>query len=561
PPYSGHSSNKGEWIRRQIEAYKVVDGQPLGEKNPKWLQDDYVKFLRFSQWKIEQAGRGVVGMITNHSYLDNPTFRGMRQSLMDTFDHIFVLDLHGNSLKRETSPDGSPDENVFDIRQGVAIVFLVKTGEKDKPPAEVHQADLWGTRKEKYEWLEGNDFSSTPWEQITPRSNFYLFVPRDEAEQERYNTFTSVTDIFQKYSVGIVTARDRLTIHWTSEEAWNTVLNFSRLESELAREAYKLGKDARDWKVALAQEDLKRSGLDRDLVVPILYRPFDVRYTYYTGRSRGFICMPRPEIMRQMFKKENLALMTCRQLSQTEWSHAMVSDQITDDCMVSNMTRERGYLLPLYIHPDLTKKDLFSDLQPNNPQPNLDRILFEKLGQAFATEPSPEEIIYYIYAVLYAPYYREKYVDFLRGDFPRIPFPSDRDLFQELARSGARLADLHLLRSPELDAPQARFHGQGDNRVGKNVGEGFYFDPPTERLHINPQQYFAPLPLETWEYQIGGYQVCAKWLKDRRGRTLSLDEVRAYCRIVTALNLTITIQEEIDGLYSSVEKEILEKLL
>lgn len=252
-------------------------------------------------------------MITNHAYLDNPTFRGMRRSLMESFDEMYILDLHGNSLKRERCPDGSPDENVFDIRQGVAIAFFVKTG-KGSGTATIHHADLWSTREHKYAWLKNHDLTNTPWTEIAPKPPFYLFVPRDEDELERYNTFPAVTDLFERYSVGIVTARDNLTIHWTPEEVWTTVLNFSRMDPELARQAYRLGKDARDWKVTLAQQDLRQSGPDRDKVVPILYRPFDVRYTYYTGRSRGFHCMPRPEVMRHMLAGENVALAFARQV-------------------------------------------------------------------------------------------------------------------------------------------------------------------------------------------------------------------------------------------------------
>ncbi len=705
PPYSGHSANKGEWILHQIETYKQVDGKPLGEKNPKWLQDDYVKFLRFAQWKIEQAGRGVVGMITNHSYLDNPTFRGMRRSLMQTFDEIYVLDLHGNSLKRERCPDGSPDENVFDIRQGVAIAFFVKYKphpHTPSPPAGkgpgggVFHAELWGLREGKYRWLEEHDWTTTPWAEIQPKPEFYLFVPRDEAELERYNTFPKVTEIFQKYSVGIVTARDRLTIRWSPEEVWSTVLNFSRMDPELAREAYNLGKDARDWKVTLAQQDLRDSGPSREKIVPILYRPFDVRYTYYTGRSRGFLCRPRPEIMRHMLAGENVALMTCRQLSQHNWTHVLVSDRITDDCMVSNRTRERGYLFPLYLYPDPAREDLFSALEPQERQPNLNPKFLEALAAAYDPSPTPpprtrgggrregswhtppylweklkplaremrknptpaeeklwqrlrrkqmlgykfrrqhalerfivdfychdaglvievdgpihqytpeedairqefleslglrvlrftneqverdiegvlaaiaqalreaearnlllitpEDVFYYIYAVLYAPTYREKYADFLELDFPRIPFPADREVFEALAALGKRLVDLHLLRSPELDPPLARFEGEGDSRVARNKRKGFCYDGQTERVYINRNQYFAPVPLEVWGYTIGSYQVAEKWLKDRRGRPLTLDEIRTYCRIVTALARTIALQEEIDGLYARVEE-------
>jgi hypothetical protein len=316
PPYSGHSSNRGAWILGLIQDYKQLDGKPLGEKNPKWLQDDYVKFLRFAQWKIGQAGQGIVGMITNHSYLDNPTFRGMRLGLMRTFDEIHVLDLHGNSLKRETAPGGGKDDNVFDIRQGVAIVFLGKWDGKSGDLTRVYHADVWGLREAKYDYLVSHDVKTTDWEEIHPKPPFYLFVPRDETALERYYEFVQVTELFPVNSVGIITARDSLTVHWTSEKVWQTVISFSNMDPELARTAYNLGRDARDWRVAWAQKDLKESGLDRNKIVSILYRLFDVRYTYYTGNSRGFHCMPRRDVMRHMLAGESVALMTCRQLSQ-----------------------------------------------------------------------------------------------------------------------------------------------------------------------------------------------------------------------------------------------------
>jgi predicted helicase len=556
PPYSGHSSNRGAWILGLIEDYKRLDGKPLGEKNPKWLQDDYVKFLRFAQWKIEETGQGVVGMITNHSYLDNPTFRGMRLSLMRAFDEIYVLDLHGNSLKRETAPDGGKDENVFDIRQGVAIAFLVRRGDGNRDLATVYHADVWGPREAKYGYLLEHDVGSTAWQEIRPRPEFYLFVPRDEAALERYNEFVRVTELFPVHSVGIVTARDRLTMHWTPEEAWQTAVTFSNMEPELARRAYKLGKDARDWKVAWAQRDLKESGLDPDRIVPILYRPFDIRYTYYTGNSRGFHCMPRRDVMRHMLAGENVALMTCRQLSQPTWVHALVSDRITDDCMVSNRTRERGYLMPLYISPAASKNDLFSHLEPRGRQPNLNPRVVAALKAAYGQEPAPEEIFHYVYAVLYAESYREKYAEFLKTDFPRIPFAADLEVFQTLAALGRRLVDLHLLRSEELDPPAARFQGQGDNRVARTQRQGFRYGAREERVYVNETQHFEPVPLELWEYQIGGYQVLEKWLKDRRERRLSLDEIKTYCRVVTAIQCTIAVQEEIDALYPEAEKSL-----
>ena len=561
PPYSGHSSNKGKWIRDLIDEYKQVDGKPLGEKNPKWLQDDYVKFLRFAQWKIEQAGRGVVGMITNHSYLDNPTFRGMRRSLMRTFDAIYVLDLHGNALKREICPDGSPDNNVFDIRQGVAIAFLVKRGdanrdgqdERDGRTAMVHHAERYGTRGSKYAWLDEHDRGGTQWRKLSPVSPFYLFVPRDAGLEAQYRKFTSIPEVFPVNSVGIVTARDRLTIHWSEEDVWNTVVPFSGMDPELARDGWRLGKDARDWKVTMAQKDLRDSGPTRERTVPILYRPFDVRYTYYTGRSRGFICMPRPEVMRHMLAGENLALTMPKQ-HKDEFG-ALATKFITAHKSVA--AYDINYHFPLYLYPTADRGDLFADHGSSEREPNLRPKLVAALTEAHGRAPSPEEIFCYIYAMLYAPTYRRKYAEFLRTDFPHIPFTANRELFMELAHLGARLAGLHLLKSPELDPPTCRFEGQGDARVAKTRAQGFRYDPDSQRLYVNRAQYFGPVPGEVYQYRIGGYQVCEKWLKDRRERRLELDDIRAYCRMVTAIAHTLTIHDQIDALYREAEEDYL----
>jgi predicted helicase len=553
PPYSGQSVNRGEWILQKIDDYKKVDGEPLGEKNPKWLQDDYVKFLRFAQWKIDQAGRGVVGMITNHGYLDNPTFRGMRQSLMQTFDDIYVLDLHGNALKRETCPDGSPDKNVFDIRQGVAIAFFVKRGEEKSSDAAVRHAEVWGVRESKYAWLEGHDLAGTAWQEVRPKSPYYLFAPQDEALSASYSTFVSVTDVFPVNSVGIVTARDNLTIHWSPEEVWRTATVFSRMEPELARQAYRLGKDVQDWKVAWAQKDLLDSGPARERIVPVLYRPFDVRYTYYTGKSRGFICRTRSEIMRHMLAGENVALITARSNKSQTTDHFFYSDKIVEaKCGESTV---QSYTFPLYLYSGANWRDPFAPHEPLEKKPNLNPKVVEALAGAYGREPSPEEIFHYAYAVLYAPAYRAKYAEFLRMDFPRVPFTADREAFEALAGLGARLAALHLLNSPELDPPAARFQGEGDGRVAKTKSQGFCYDAGEQRVYINPTQYFGPVSPEVWAYRVGGYQVCEKWLKDRRERRLDFEDIRAYCRIATALERTLEIQQEIEALYPEVEKK------
>ncbi|MDI6871907.1 MAG: N-6 DNA methylase [Bacillota bacterium] len=546
PPYSGHSANRGKWIREQIDPYKQVDGKPLNERNPKWLHDDYVKFIRFAELKISTAGRGVVSMITNHSYLDNPTFRGMRWHLMQTFDEIYMLDLHGNSLKREVSPDGSPDENVFDIRQGVAIAFFVKKGGVKEGPTRVYHAELWGRREVKNRWLLNHDFANTGWREINPRPEFYLFAPRSEDALERYNTFRRVTDIFTLYSAGIVTARDRLAVRWTPDEMWDTIVSFLSMNPEQAREVYGLGQDVRDWKVAWAQEDVKRSGPTRSRIIPILYRPFDVRYTYYTGRSRGFICMPRSEVMRHMLAGENIALCVGRAgqvVGDSTWTLVHCAAMAED----FNLFYRGGNVnFPLYLYDQQLSLGPTIEQRKSNLRPEV----LVSLGQAYGKEPSPEQVFYYIYAVLHAPSYRERYSEFLRIDFPRIPFSADREVFEAMAELGRRLVELHILKSSLLDSPLAQFEGQGDNRVLEDLR----YESPTERIYVNQTQYFAPVAPEVWEYQIGGYQVCKKWLKDRQERVLSLDELRTFCRTITALAHTIRLQGEIDDLYPAIEQ-------
>jgi len=580
PPYSGHSANVSEktvyvgtkngntiarkertWIGRMIEDYKVVDGSPLGEKNPKWLQDDYVKFMRFAQWKIDQAGEGVLGFITNHSYLDNPTFRGMRRSLMQSFDEIYVLDLHGNALKKEKCPDGSRDQNVFDIRQGVAIsIFIKKKGKKRS--CIVHHAERWGIREKKYGWLFDNGLKTTEWQKLTPKSPHYLFVPRDEDLLAHYESFPKITDIFPVNSVGIVTARDHLTIHWTADEVWNTVQRFSRLNPELAREAYELGKDAQDWKVELAQADLKESGPDKKHIVPILYRPFDVRYTYYTGKSQGFHCRPRPEVMRHMLK-DNLALCVGRagQVVGLEkpWNIVFCANCIGD---LNLFYRGGNVNFPLYIYDGEKKaprRVVGSSLILFEPQarygertPNIAKFAIERLQKAYKNAPSPEKFLAYIYAILHSDTYRTKYAEFLKMDFPRVPFTKDHKLFLQMAKLGQRLIDLHSVIADDLNKPICKYFGKGENIVEKVLYNGLHGG-----VHINEMQHFEGISEEVWHYHIGGYQVCEKWLKERRDKKLTSDEIEHYCKVVTAINLTIQIQKQIDEIYPAVEKSLI----
>lgn len=553
PPYSGHSVNRGEWVLDKIEDYKKVDGKPLGEKNPKWLQDDYVKFLRFAQWKIEQAGRGVVGMITNHGYLDNPTFRGMRQSLMQTFDDIYVLDLHGNTLKREIAPDGGEDKNVFDIRQGVAIAFFVRC--KGSKRARVRHADLWGLREGKYDWLAKHNVGTTGWQEAHPKPGFYFFVPRDEVALESYDEFVRVTEIFPLNGVGMTTARDDFVVDFDKKKLVNRVRLFkhSKLSDDELHEFFQIRRK-QGWDIRRAWNMVQGLGDGElnDIIVPVLYRPFDGRWIFYHD---SLVWRTVKRVMGQMLAGENLGLAIGRAgqvIGPGEWDIVFCTTYITE---FNLYRRGGGCLFPLYLYPDPDQHDLFSQQKSSERQPNLHPKVVSALKRAYRHDPSPEDILHYIYAVLYAPTYRQQYAEFLRIDFPRVPFTANFKHFQALAALGGKLVDLHLLKSAELDPPVARFQGQGDNRVAKNKGQGFCYYPEQERVCINKTQYFAPVSPEVWECQIGGYQICAKWLADRRERRLDLDEIRTYCRIVSALIQALEIQEEIDALYSKVEEK------
>ncbi len=547
PPYSGHSANQGEWIRQQVETYKYVNGEPLNERNSKWLQDDYVKFLRFAQWKIEQAGRGMVGMITNHSYLDNPTFRGMRWSLLQTFDELYLLNLHGNSLKREKCPDGSPDENVFDIRQGVAIALFIKYGHERKGEPKVFYADLWGRREAKYDWLDTHDVANTDWTPLNPQPPFYLFVPQNQTGLARYNTFPSVTEIFEIYGVGMTTARDNFVIDHNKNALVNRIRLFKHYQGtdEELHTVFQINKK-QGWSIRRAWQMLQEipdSELEQ-YAVPVLYRPFDIRWIFYHD---SVVWRTVKRVMRHMMLGENVALITHRREELAlDWSHALVTEFITEHGLISSKTT--NYHFPLYLYPKAEQGEQLSLTAVSTRRPNLKPELFGQLAQHYGQPPTPEQVFYYLYAVLYAPTYREQYADYLRIDFPRVPFTQDHALFLELAGLGERLANLHLLRSAELDPPLCRFEGEGDNRVRKVT-----YKADAQQVWINPQQYFAPVRREVWECLIGGYQVCEKWLKDRRERALSLDEVRTYCKVVTALAQTIELQQAIDMLYQAVE--------
>ena len=561
PPYSGISANISAWTEQLLktnidgaQSYYEIDGKKLGEKKL-WLQDDYVKFLRFAQWKIHKAGQGIVGMITNHSYLDNPTFRGMRQSLMKTFNEIYVLDLHGNSLKKETAPDGGKDVNVFDIQQGVAIaLFVKKSGAKGH---KIYHADLYGRREAKYDWLDAHQANRKDYRLLQPESPWYFFIERNTKDIAHYDKWMNIPEIFPVNVTGIVTARDKFMIDFSKAALEARIRQFRnlKLDDDFIRAAYNL-KDTRGWKLPEARKKLAKDINWDEHFKKIQYRPFDIREIYYSEHT---VDWGRPDIMFHIMRP-NLSLCFVRQYSgDDKYSHALVSAYMVDN---RTFFSSKGIIqqAPLYLYNPEPKKRRsgFQGMMLFEPEPeygnesrkpNIAEKVFGQLEKLYIKKPSPEQIFYYCYAVLYSNAYREKYAEFLKIDFPRIPFTGDYDLFLHIAALGEGLGQLHLLKSSALNNPNVKYRGVGEDIIGKTV-----YKEDSRCLFINDQKYFEGIEPEMWNYHIGGYLVLEKYLKDRKGR--QMNDPATYCKIAASIAATIKLQEELDLLYVRLEETL-----
>jgi predicted helicase len=548
PPYSGESFNKGDFAKGLVANYKVEPGgkEKLKERNPKWINDDYVKFIALAEHMIEKNGEGVLGFITNHSYLDNPTFRGMRWHLSKTFNKIYILDLHGNMKKREVAPDGSKDENVFDIEQGVSIILGVKKVTLNDEPAKLYRSDLWGKRQDKYDILSSSRLDSIEWQKINLDPHQYGFTfDKDLKIQAEYNQGICVTDLFPVNSVGIVTARDSMSIQFNQENMQVVVDDFSSLEPEELRAKYKLGEDVRDWSVERAIKDIK---IHEGEYIPIAYRPFDTRASYFTGTSRGFHCYPRIGIMRQYLLGDNVGLMVCRQQKTRGFHHILVHKIVVESSFVSNKTSEIGSSFPLYLY--------FDEAHKLKRQPNIDTKFVEQLlanlknykwiedhkikNTKDHNEVSPLDILDYVYGILHSPSYRERYVDFLKSNFPRVPKAKDSNQFWQIVGLGARLRKLHLLDDHELNNLVTTYPVNGPSAV-----ERVAFND--NKVWINDTQYFGNVSKVVWDFYVGSYQPAQKWLKDRKNMKLSNEDIVHYQKIIKVLVETDKIMKQIDA--------------
>ncbi|EAL2051204.1 DNA methyltransferase [Campylobacter jejuni] len=543
PPYSGASSNKGlyedeikisyglepskanlskeqkkyinlyfqEKTKQNTSTFKAIyEKHKLeNEKNPKVMLDDYVKFMRFAQSKIDSQESGIFAFISNNSFLDNPTFRGMRYSLMQSFDKIYILNLHGDTRKKEKAPDGSKDDNVFDIMQGVSINIFIKQNSKAKN-TKIYYHDLYGKRKDKYEFLYENDLNSIKWTLVKNNEPFYLFLPQNNDLLEEYNKGISVKDIFMLSSVGIASSKDAILISTNNKKLEQQVYNFY-------------------------------NEFDKKYIKEIAYKPFDTQKIYYDIKK---VERPRIDIMEHFLGYENIGLIYDRGTNLKEISNLFISSKVIDKHLVG----ANSYVSPLYLYPTTRSKKFLKKENPNFNEENFTSKI-ENFKESFRTfidelykeKFSPEDILGYIYAVLFHKIYREKYLDFLKIDFPKIPFTKDKNTFKNLSKLGLKLINLHLLKNDELDF---------------NVGEALFkdiknknfkiqkikYNKDVKELFINESLYFNKVSPEIYEFKIGGYAVLDKYLKSHKEEDI---DHKHFTLIIQTLNETLKIQDEI----------------
>ncbi|MFH1639003.1 MAG: type ISP restriction/modification enzyme, partial [Chloroflexota bacterium] len=539
PPYSVSSLNRGEWIDTLLDDYK----EGLHEKKLN-IDDDYIKFIRFAQWRIEKTGYGILGFITNNSYLDGLTHRRMREYLLGSFSSIYLMNLHGSSRRGEQAPDNIKDENVFDIQQGVAIGIFVKEL-KDEGEKHVYYADMWGARESKYKALFEADVESTSWQELKPTEPYFFFVPKDLSLEYEYSQFWSVRDSFVVSQNGLKTDRDDLFFDFESKALEERISRFfSNDYGDDFKDRYRVYSSSSFDIEARRNQTV----FDKKNISKCLYRPFDERYLYYDPKLTS---RPAFQVMQHMLKGQNTALLMCRQQAELGFHHILCSNKLAECCAVSLKTREITSVFPLYLYPAEGEMQFEGGNRRPNLNPEFVKAFSEKLGLTFIEDGrgdleetfGPEDIFNYAYAVFHSPTYRTRYAEFLKIDFPRLPLTSDKGLFKALATKGAELVSLHLMESPVLNNLITGYPVTGSNEMEK-----VSYDENNQRIDINKTQYFEGVAPEVWNFHIGGYHVCQKWLKDRKGRTLTYDELTHYQKVIVTLKETIRLMAGIDEL-------------
>lgn len=573
PPYAVSSANASigadgqkTWIGALLDDYK----KDLNEKKLN-LDDDYIKFIRYGHHLIEKNHEGILAYISNNSFLDGITHRQMRKALLETFDKIYILDLHGSAKKQETTPDGGKDENVFDIMQGVSINIFVKTkGKKKRTLAEVYHCDLYGRRKAKYEFLRKTTIDMLPWQKLGYKEPYFFFVPKDFQGETDYAAGFELDELFLENNTGIQTKRDHLVYQFSQKDIKMVIEDMTTLTEEEIRKKYQLPDDGRDWSIKWAKEDIRKN---QGEYLTIHYHPFDLRQTYFTGISKGFMAYPRTPLMRSAVKK-NYNFLAIRNSRRGNVNNYVITKYAVDKDGVSPFDNCKFF--PLYLYSDDSEQQSFDETPARTPNLNMAIVqrIADALGLRFAPEKplecqssdlaakasfrtpecfAPLDLLDYIYAVLHSPTYRETYKEFLKIDFPRVPYPSDVETFWRLVKLGGELRQMHLLESPKVEQFITSYPKDGNNVVGKVRFDLTPNPSPKERgelgnVWINDAQYFSGVPQVAWEFYIGGYQPAQKWLKDRQGRTLSFEDILHYQKIIVALVETDRLMREIDAI-------------
>lgn len=522
PPYSVSSSNKGKWITDELKEYK----KDLNEKNIQPLSDDYIKFVRFAEHFVEKNNSGIVAMITNNSFIDGIIHRQMRKHLLETFDDIYILDLHGNSKKKETAHDGSKDENVFDIMQGVSINIFVKKEKSNSKLAALHHFDLYGKREHKFNTLNENSLSTIKWKNINYSKPHYFFVPKDFGLIEEYESGFKVNDLFRNYSSCYQTEKDDIAVHKKKSDLEKLLLSFKNDSKIEILEKFNLKNTNA---IGSAIDDIKSN---EPVLLKYDYKYFDKRYTAFTGKTNGFIGRPRTSVSKFIVNHENISLILMKQsVDADEFNTVSVSKTLVD----KNYYGFQTYFFPVFEYSNDGLK-----------APNFNQKIADKIEISIG-KYAPEELFDYIYAVLHSSTYRGRYKEFLKIDFPCIPYPTDRKLFDNLVKLGTELRETHLMESDTVQNFSLPFPEMGDDTVDKIRYVGGSLTSPG-RAYINETQYFGEVPETAWNFYIGGYQPAQKWLKDRKGQVLENEDIEHYQRIIKALMETNRLMKEIDKL-------------
>ncbi|EAJ7398165.1 DNA methyltransferase [Campylobacter upsaliensis] len=534
PPYNAKSKNKGKEILELLKIYK----ENLNETNIQPLDNDYIKFIRFSQWKLLEQGSstGLMGFIIPNSFLDGRIHRNMRESLYKSFDEIYILNLHGSSEK-----DAKNDENVFDIKIGVCISLFIKYKNEPSKGATIFYASTAQKgifkRAEKYALLDDisqRSLNSIKWEELSPNEPYFWFVPKS-FESEEYEDFWALAGdkalgdkraIFGIYSSGIKTERDNIAIQLNEKVMQKIVDDFSNLSQVQLVQKYDL-KDTRDWKIANAINVIKNK---LGSIEKIAYRPFDFQYTFYSTKSKSFLAYPRFETMQHFLSGENLGLCFSKDC-QNFFDTIFISGEITD----IHYNGSQCYITPLYLYNIQGKIPNFTP-----------EFLAYKAKHKILKDKNEEQILAFIYANLYNPKYRSKYLEYLKIGFPKVSFEVSQKEFERFEKLGSELIKLHLMQEipqDEIDFIFLKENKKPNFKMAKYQEKERFVE---NKIILNEDLAISPIGAEIWNYTIGGYQVLKQWLKYRKDYVCTKEELEHLLKICKILKKTIEIQKALD---------------